>query len=126
MGVEVPPGDAVHDNEHQAVLVQQGTDALGDARQDRGLDSDDDDVLRLKIAWSVSDERVRHQCSLTGLDPEPVLSDRVELLTALDHRDLGLARGEPPGDVPAHGARAVHADLHGFPSGVDVSDQSNC
>ena len=44
------------------------------------------------MTWSVSDEQVRHQFSLTSFDSEPVLSDRVELLAALDHRNLGLAR----------------------------------
>ncbi len=126
MGVEVPPREAVSDKEHQTVLVQQGANALGDDREDRGLHRDDDDVLRLEIAGLVGDDRMRHQCSLTGFDPEPVLSDRVELWTALDHRDLGLARGEPPGDVTAHGARPVHANLHGCSLRSHVSHQANC
>ena len=57
VGMEVPPGDAVHDEEHQAVLVEQGRDVLGDGRQGRGLDRDDDDVLRFQVLDFVGGER---------------------------------------------------------------------
>ncbi|MDQ1078716.1 hypothetical protein QE401_001242 [Pseudoroseomonas cervicalis] len=113
MAVEIPPGDAVHDEGDGGVGPEQRRDGFRHLRQGGRLDGDDDGVLRAELGGAAGGNP-HLEAAIRRLDGQALAADGVELGAAGDDAGLGAATGQPHRQMAADGAGAEHADLHGL------------
>ena len=113
--LEVPPGEAVLDREHDRVRSVERPHVLHDIRYHLRLHGQDDQIVLPRLLEAVGRPEVADDALLAVVRShlEAVAADRVEVLAHIDERHLLAREREVGAHESANGPRPHHTSLHG-------------